>query len=137
MGKPVQRDEMPLQPQLLIEPFERWALNFVGPITPASKGKSYILVYMDYVTKWIEAKALPRAMDQAVEDFQYEDIFSHFGVPREIVTNQGTQFTSKLIQSLMQQFKIKHRFSTPYHPQPNGQAESTNKVLESILIKKV
>ena len=87
MGKPVQRDEMPLQPQVLIEPFKRWALDFVGPITPTSKGKSYILVCMDYVTKWIEAKALPRATEQAVADFLYEDIFTHFGVPREIVTD--------------------------------------------------
>lgn len=47
---------MPLQPQVLIEPFERWSLDLVGPITPAYKGKSYILVYSDYVTKWIEAK---------------------------------------------------------------------------------
>ena len=101
MGKLVQQDEMPLQPQVLIEPFKRWALNFVGPITLASKGKSYILVCTDYVTKWIEAKALPRATKQAVADFLYEDIFTCFGVPREIVTDQGTQFTSKLIQSLM------------------------------------
>ena len=101
MGKLVQRDEMPLQCQVLIEPFKMWALDFVGPITLASKGKSYILVYMDYVTKWIESKALPRAMEQAMVDFLYEDIFTHFGVPREIMTDQGTQFTSKLIQSLM------------------------------------
>ena len=101
MGKLVQRDEMPLQPQVLIETFERWALDFVGPIILASKGKSYILVCMDYVTKWIEAKALPRATKQAVVDFLYEDIFTCFGVPREIMTDQGTQFTSKLIQSLM------------------------------------
>ena len=115
MGNPVQQDEMSLQPQVLIESFKRWALDFVGPITPTSKGKSYILVCTDYVTKWIEAKSLPRATEQAMEDFLYEDIFTHFGVPREIVTNQGTQFTSKLIQSLMQQFKIKHKFSMPYH----------------------
>ena len=106
-------------------------------ITLASKGKSYILVCMDYVTKWIEAKALSRATEQAVADFLYEDIFTHFGVPREIVIDQGTQFTSKLIQPLMQQFKIKHRFSFPYHPQENGQVESTNKVLEAILTKTV
>jgi transposase InsO family protein len=137
MRKPIQRDEMPLQPQVLIEPFERWALDFVGPITLASKGKSYILVCVDYVTKWIEAKALHRAMEQAVAYFLYEDIFTHFGVPREIVTDQGTQFASKLIQSVMQQFKIKHRFATPYHSQANGQVESTEKVLEAILTKTV
>ena len=98
--KPVQRDEMPLQPQVLIEPFKRWALYFFGPITPSSKGKRYILVCTNYVTKWIEAKALPRDMEQVIEYFLYEDIFTCFGIPREIVMNQGTQFTSKLIQSL-------------------------------------
>ena len=135
MGKPVQRDEMPLQPQVLIEHFERRDLYFVGPITPLSKGKSYILVCTNYVTKWIEVKALSNATEQAVGDFLYEDIFTQFGIPREMVTNQGTQFTSKLIQSLMQQFQIKNRFSTPYHTQANGQVESTNKVMEAILTK--
>ena len=97
LTKTIQRDEMPLQPQVLIEPFERWALNFVGPITPISKGKSYILVCINYVTKWIEAKALPKDTEQAVADFLYEDIFTRFDIPKEIVTDQGTQFTSKLI----------------------------------------
>ena len=63
MGNPIQRDEMPLQPSVLIEPFKSWALDFVGPITLASKGKRYILVCINYVTRWIEAKALPRATE--------------------------------------------------------------------------
>jgi hypothetical protein len=57
----------------------------------------YILVCTDYVTKWVEAKALPKATEDAVANFLYEDIFVCFGVPREIVTDQGTQFTSRLI----------------------------------------
>ena len=65
-------------------------------------GKSYILVCTDYVTKWVEAKALPKATEQAVLDFLYEDIFTCFGIPREIVADQGTRFTSKRIQSLTQ-----------------------------------
>jgi hypothetical protein len=88
---------MPLQPQLQIEPFEKWALDFVGPINPPSKQKMYILVCTYYVTKWVEAKALPKATEDAVANFLYEDIFVHFGFPREIVTDQGTQFTSRLI----------------------------------------
>ena len=102
MGKPIKRDEMPLQPQVLIEPFEKWALDFVGPINPTSKKKKYILVCIDYVTKWVEAKVVPRATEQVVVDFLNEDIFTRFGIPREIVTDQGTQFTSHLVTTLVQ-----------------------------------
>jgi len=137
MGQPVKSDEMPHQPQLQIEPFEKWALDFVGPINPPSKQKMYILVCTDYVTKWVEAKTFPKAIEDAVANFLYEDIFLRFGVPQEIVIDQGTQFTSRLIQSITEQFKIKHRMSTPYHPQENGQVEVTNRVLETILTKTV
>jgi hypothetical protein len=137
MGKPTARDQMPLQAQVVIEPFEKWALDFVGPINPASKKKKYILVCTDYVTKWVEEKSLPAASEQSVVDFLFNDIFTRFGVPREIVTDQGTQFTSNLVKVVTEQYQIKHRKSTPYHPQANGQVESTNKVIESILTKTV
>ena len=102
MGKLVARDEMPLQPQVLIEPFEKWALDFVGPIDPPSQGKMYILVCTDYVTKWVESKALSRENEQSVVNFLFEDIFTRFGVPREIVTDQGAQFTSKLVRGIVE-----------------------------------
>ena len=113
------------------------ALDFIGPINPPSKGKQYILVCIDYVTKWVEAKALVRATEQSVVNFLFEEIFVRFGVPREIVIGQGTQFTSKLVQDIEEKYKIKHRKSTPYHPQANGQVESTNKTLESIMTKTI
>jgi hypothetical protein len=94
MGKPTARDQMPLQAQVVIEPFEKWALDFVGPINP----KKYILVCTDYVTKWVEANALPAASEQSVVDFLFNDIFTRFGVPQEIVIDQGTQFTSNLVK---------------------------------------
>ena len=128
---------MPIQIQVLIEPFEKWPLGFVGPINPPSKQKKYILVCTDYVTKWVESKALPFDNEKYVVNFLFEDIFTHFGVPREIETNQGSQFTSKLVDRLVEEYKIKHRKSTPYHPQANGQVESTNKVIEGILTKTV
>eukprot|EP00253_Pinus_taeda_P016593 PITA_16593 len=76
-------------------------------------------------------------LKNSVVQFLFEDIFTRFGVPREIVTDQGSQFTSNLMEKLMEEYKIKHRKSTPYHPQENGQVESTNKVLERIITKTV
>jgi len=67
-----QSDEMPLNPQLVIEPFEWWALYFIGPINPSSNQKTYILVAIEYVTKWVEAEALPRATEDSVIHFLFQ-----------------------------------------------------------------
>jgi hypothetical protein len=99
---------MPLQPQVLIEPFEKWALDFVGPIDPMSHGKRYILVCTDYVTKWVEEKSLTRETEQVVVNFLFEDIFVRFGVPREIVTDQGA-FYFKTCKGIIEKYKIKHQ----------------------------
>ena len=98
MGIPTSFDKMPLQTQVMIEPFEKWALDFVGPISPMSRKKKYILVCTDYVTKQVEAKALFTAIEKVVVEFIYEEIFTLFGVPREIVIAQDSQFTSKLMK---------------------------------------
>ena len=82
----------------MIEPFKKWALDFVGPISPMSRKNKYILVCIYYVTKWVEAKALFRSIEKPVVEFIYEEIFTRFGVPREIVTDQGPQFNSKLMK---------------------------------------
>ena len=121
----------------MIEPFEKWALDFVGPISPISRKKKYILVCPDCVTKWVEAKYLFRAAEKSVVEFIYEEIFTRFGAPIEIVTDQGTQFTSKLMKEITTKYGIRHCKSSPYHPQDNGQVESTNKVLEAILTKTI
>jgi hypothetical protein len=111
--------------------------RFCGTNQSTIKKKVYILVCTDYVTKWVEEKSLPRETKQAVVDFLFEEIFVHFGVPREIVTDQGAQFTSNLVQSITQQYHIRHIKYSPYHPQANGKVESTNKVLETILTKTI
>jgi transposase InsO family protein len=137
MGQPRKADEMPLQPQIVLEPFEKWAIDFVGPFNPPSHQKAYILVCTDYVTKWVEARAVTRAIEQVVANFLFEEIFARYGTPREIVSDGGSQFTSHMIGKLMQKYGVKHRVKTPYHPQANEQVEITNKVLENILTKTV
>ena len=85
MGKPTPRDEMPLQPQVTLEPFEKWGMDFVGPINPPSRQRSYIIVCTDYLTKWAETKAIKAATEEKVAEFLRENIFYKFGYPREIV----------------------------------------------------
>ena len=80
----------------------------MGPFNPPSQQKVYILVCTDYVTKWVEAKALHRATEQAVAYFLFEEIFCYFGVPREIVTDGGPQFRSHMIVDLTKKYGIKH-----------------------------
>lgn len=135
MGRPTKSDEMPLYSQILVTPFHKWGLYFVGPIDPPSNGESYILVCTDYVTKSVEACAMTHARDNKVVEFLYEEIFTRYGVPREIVLDQGPQFTSTLIVALENEYNIRHKKSTAYHPQANGQVEVTNRELEAILTK--
>ena len=89
------------------------------------------------MTKWVEAKELHRATEEAVIHFLFKDIFIRFGVPRELVTDGGAPFTSHGFKSTLQKYHIQHRMTTTYHPQANGQVESTNKVIEAILTKTV
>eukprot|EP00253_Pinus_taeda_P010140 PITA_10140 len=130
MGQPNHRDEMPLNTQV-------WALDFIGPINPPSNQRVYILVFTDYMTKWVEAKTLIRANEESILTFLFEEIFVRFGVPRELVTDGGPPFNSHGFKDTLQKYHINHKITTPYNPQDNGQVESTNKVIEAILTKTV
>eukprot|EP00253_Pinus_taeda_P006412 PITA_06412 len=120
MGKLTPREEMPLQAQVTFAPFEKWGMEFVGPINPPSKQKYYIIVCTDYLTNWVETKAIKATTKGKVVEFLRENIFYKFGYPRELVIDQGSQFTSNLIEDVLTHHKIKHRTSTPYHLKSNG-----------------
>ena len=137
MGRPTKLDETILEPQVVVTSFEKWGIDFVGPIKPTSQGKSYIMVYTNYITKWEEAKPMKHLRDINVAKFLYESIFTRFGIPRQLTSDQVTQFTSNLTIALMKEYTIKHGKSSPYHPQANGQVEVTNRELESILTKTI
>ena len=98
MGKPTLRDEMPLQPQVTFEPFDKWGMDFIGPINPPSKKKHHIIVCIDHLTKWAKTKVIKATTEENVAKFLRENTFYKFGHPRELVTNQGSKFTSSMIE---------------------------------------
>ncbi|KAL0445196.1 UNVERIFIED_CONTAM: hypothetical protein Slati_2242300 [Sesamum latifolium] len=91
--------------------------------------RKFLLVAIDYFTKWVEAEPLARITEGEVMKFIWKNIVCHFGVPREIVTDNGRQFQGRRIQEWCQELHIKQRFTTVAHPQSNGQVEVTNRIL--------
>ncbi len=84
---------------------------------------------------WAKTNTIKAATEEKVVEFLRENVFYKFGYPRELVTDQGSHFTSNMIEELLNHHKIKHRTSTPYHPQANGKVEVTNRALEGILTR--
>ncbi|GJR13448.1 reverse transcriptase domain-containing protein [Tanacetum coccineum] len=107
----------------------------MGPF-PSSRGNKYILVAVDYLSKWVEAKALPTNDARVVVKF-LKSLFSRFGAPRAIISDRGTHFCNDKFDRVMSKYGVTHRLSTPYHPQTSGQVEVTNRGLKRILERTV
>ena len=125
---------MPLNPIIIIEIFYVWGIDFMGPFPP-SFGYEYILLAVDYVSKWIEAIAT-RTCDHKVElKFLKSHIFSRFGCPRTIINDNGAHFINAQVKALLRKNGVNHKMSTPYHPQTYGQVEVSNREIKKILQK--
>ncbi|RDX87803.1 Pol polyprotein, partial [Mucuna pruriens] len=108
-------------------PFSMWGINVIRPIEPkASNGHRFILVDIDYFTKWVEAASYPNVARSIVVGFIKRDVICRYGLPAHIITDNGTNLINKMMIELCEQFKIKHYNSTPYHPKMNGAVEATN-----------
>ncbi|GKD24361.1 reverse transcriptase domain-containing protein, partial [Tanacetum coccineum] len=130
-GKISQRDEMPQNSIQVCEIFDIWGIDFMGPF-PSSRGNKYILVAVDYLSKWVEAKALPTNDARVVCKF-LKTLFSRFGAPRAIISDRGTHFCNDQFAKVMLKYGVTHRLSTAYHPQTSGQVEVSNRGLKRIL----
>ncbi|GJW87131.1 reverse transcriptase domain-containing protein [Tanacetum coccineum] len=94
--------------------------------------KKYILVAVDYLSKWVEAKALPTNDARVVVKF-LKSLFARFGTPRAIISDRGTHFCNDQFAKVMLKYGVTHRLSTAYHPQTSGQVEVSNRGLKRIL----
>uniref|UniRef100_A0A2N9HWS0 Integrase catalytic domain-containing protein n=1 Tax=Fagus sylvatica TaxID=28930 RepID=A0A2N9HWS0_FAGSY len=112
-------------------------LDLIGPINPPSGGYIWILMATEYFSKWVEAVPLRKATGAAVTNFIREHIITRFDIPHKIISDNGTPFVNKSVREVLEHYRIKHRRSTPYYPQGNGQAETTNRMLLRILSKMV
>ncbi|RVW81571.1 Transposon Tf2-12 polyprotein [Vitis vinifera] len=136
LGKLTRRNMMPLNPILIVDVFDVWGIDFMGPF-PMSFGHSYILVGVDYVSKWVEAIPCRSNDHKVVLKFLKENIFARFGVPKAIISDGGTHFCNKPFETLLAKYGVKHKVATPYHPQTSGQVELANREIKNILMKVV
>nr|GEW55190.1 reverse transcriptase domain-containing protein [Tanacetum cinerariifolium] len=134
-GKISQRDEMSQNSIQVYEIFNVWGIDFMGPF-PSSRGNKYILVVVDYLSKWVKAKTLPTNDAQVVCKF-LKSLFARFGTPRAIISDGGTHFCNDQFAKVILKYGVTYRLATAYHPQSSGQVEVSNRGLKRILERTV
>lgn len=123
------RDAMPLTYNLQVEIFDVWGIDFMGPF-PKSHNCEYILVAVDYVSKWVEAMPCSATDAKHAKRMFSEVIFPHFGTPRMVISDGGSHFVDKTFRELLRKMGARHNITTLYHPQTSGQAETSNKQIK-------
>ncbi|KAG9446503.1 hypothetical protein H6P81_012631 [Aristolochia fimbriata] len=134
----IHQPPVPLHPTVASWQFEAWGMDIIGPITPKSDyDRQYILAASDYFSKWAEAAAYREVKATTVADFIRTQLIYRYGVPRYIVTDNGTPFRNRVMDRFCEKFRIQQRMSSAYNPATNGLAEAFNKTLCKILKKTV
>ena len=137
-GAPAFRNHWPLTPIVPLAPFEKWGIDFIGPINPVSARKNrYIILATDYATKWVEARSTKRNDAITAAGFLFEEIMMRFGHPLELVSDRGKHFLNDVIHNITTRYLIKHRKTTPYNPKANGLTERANGIVGKSLNKMV
>jgi hypothetical protein len=119
-------------------PFGGWRLDFIGQIHhPPSKGHHFVLVAIDYFTKWTEVVPIKNMTHKEVIEFITEHIIHRFGIPQTLMTDQDTSFVSGQVREFIESYKIKLLNSSPYYAQANGQVELSKNILIKHIKKKI
>ncbi|XP_027927575.1 uncharacterized protein LOC114184465 [Vigna unguiculata] len=119
-------------------PFAMWGIDVIGAIEPkASNGHRFILVAIDYFTKWVEAASYANVTRKVVVKFIKKELICRYGLPNKIITDNATNLNNQMMRELCEEFKIQHHNSSPYRPKMNGAIEAANKNIKKILQKMV
>ncbi|GKV17032.1 hypothetical protein SLEP1_g27588 [Rubroshorea leprosula] len=110
-------------------PFAQWGLDLLGPFMKGVGGVTHLIVGVDYFTKWVEARALSSLTSKKVEDFVFSSIICRYGIPNQIVADNGTQFNCSSFRDFCSSYGIKLHFTSVYHPKSNDMVESVNKCI--------
>ena len=121
---------------LAVQIFDVWGIDFMGPFPP-SFGNLYILLVVDYVSKWVEVIAFPRNDTNTLVGFVQRNILNRYGASRKIISDVGSHFSNKQFEKLISRYGVRHAMGLAYHPQSNGQAEISNREIKDILEKTV
>jgi hypothetical protein len=127
------RPPAPLQPIVAVGPFAKWGIDFMQCNPTSTGGHGYIIVAVDYFTKWAEAMPTLDNTGETAALFFFNHVVARFGVPQAIVTDHGSHFRNHMMVELAAKLGLSHDSSTPYYPQANGQVEAINKVLKRML----
>jgi len=126
----------PLMYNLQVELFDVWGIDFMGPF-PKSQVCEYILVAVEYISKWGEALSCRAADAKHARKLFQEVNFPRFGTLRMVISDGGSHFIDRIFRNYLRELGATHNIATPYHPQRSGQAEMSNKQIKNILQKTV
>jgi len=111
-------------------------MDFIGPLQ-SFYSNEYIILVVDYVTKWVEEIVVKHANAKTIIRFLKKNIFSRFGTPRVLISDGGSHFCNIQLKKVLQHYSVRHKVASPYHPQTNGQAEVFIREVKKILEKTI
>ncbi|VFQ80577.1 unnamed protein product [Cuscuta campestris] len=118
-------------------PFARWGVDLVGALPRGTGNVRYVIVAIDYFTKWVEASPLASITGAQCQKFLAKQVICRFGVPEHVITDNGTQFESKPFNDFLESWGIKHSYASVGYPQTNGQVENANRTIVDGLKRKL